>query len=56
MLRRAIAHKVHRAAPEGATGIKIDGVHFVIVSDGAMRVVTTVLDADAFNHGQQERP
>lgn len=54
-LRRAIEKKVYRSAPEGATGIKVDGVNFVIVSDGHERVVTTILDADWVNHGPKGR-
>lgn len=49
-LRREIARKVQRSAPDGATGIKIDGVNFVIVSDGDERVVTTVMEAGWANH------
>lgn len=54
-LRRAIEKKIYRSAPEGATGIKVDGVNFVIVSDGDERVVTTVMEADVVNHGQKGR-
>lgn len=54
-LRRAIEKKIYRSAPEGATGIKVDGVNFVIVSDGDMRVVTTVLDADTINRSSKGR-
>lgn len=54
-LRRAIEKKVYRSAPEGATGIKVDGVNFVIVSDGPERVVTTILDSDWANHGPKGR-
>lgn len=54
-LRRAIEKKIYRSAPEGATGIKVDGVNFVIVSDGDERVVTTVMEADWVNHGQKGR-
>ena len=51
-LRREIAKKVYKSAPEGATGIKVDGIQFVIVGDGEERVVTTVLDQQWFNKGQ----
>lgn len=54
-LRREIEKKVYRSAPEGATGIKVDGVNFVIVSDGQERVITTVMDSDWVNHGPKVR-
>jgi hypothetical protein len=50
-LRKEIEKKVYRSAPDGATGIKVDGVQFVIVEDGAERVVTTVMEANWYNHG-----
>ncbi len=54
-LRKEIAQKVYKSAPEGATGIKIDGVNFVIVSDGDERVVTTVMEAGWANHQPKGR-
>lgn len=55
-LRKEIARKVYKSAPDGATGIKIDGVNFVIVSDGDERVVTTVMEAGwANNHHPKDQ-
>lgn len=54
-LRTEIAKKVYTCAPEGASGIRVDGVNFVIVSDGDERVVTTVMEADWVNHGPKGR-
>lgn len=54
-LRSEIAKKIYRSVPEGASGIKIDGVHFVIVLDGDERVVTTVMEGDWVNNGAGQR-
>ena len=45
-LRRQIAQKVRKAAPEGAIGLVIDGVRLVLLEDGERCVVTTVMDRD----------
>lgn len=46
-LRRQIAARIRKAAPEGASAVVIDGHRFILRDDDTHgRVVTTVLEAD----------